>query len=393
MSIAAARSRARALAASEADVLPVRFDQAPPRPTRRFVMGDPQAPLDTILTILAHNGLLADDGWLAPDVELVSVGDHFDWGRLDERHQAGADGLATLSWLAAHPAAQVTLIAGNHDLARVGELCGFDDNSFASAHRQAVEAYRGGDPDAALEAALLARYPALPSAEVAARDLATFSVAQRELVRALLERQRLSLAAAIGDNVLVTHAGVTHAELDALGVDATSRSAATIVAAALNQRFYDDVRAWLAGDSTHARPLAITGLHQPGDAAGGEGGGMLYHRPCNPDAVSDAEFGGPRRRRYDARTLPLGLTQVIGHISDRKCRQMLGSWVVDEPPQPGSVRHLFSDGRDAIYRAGCPSDLNAGKRALMVFVDGGMNRVAPEHFELLPIPPAAPPAP
>ena len=48
-------------------------------------IGDPQASLSTFLRILDLNGLLGDDGRLRPEVGLVSMGDHFDWGRPEDR--------------------------------------------------------------------------------------------------------------------------------------------------------------------------------------------------------------------------------------------------------------------------------------------------------------------
>jgi hypothetical protein len=78
-----------------------------------------------LLLILAAHGLLADDGTLFDDVRLVSIGDHFDWGPVRDRARATYDGLRTIAWLSSHPADQVILLAGNHDLARVGELLHF----------------------------------------------------------------------------------------------------------------------------------------------------------------------------------------------------------------------------------------------------------------------------
>lgn len=345
---------------------------------RRIVIGDPQASLDTFLGVLAHHNLLSAGGWLQPSARLTSVGDHFDWGKPHERDAAAADGLALLSWLAAHDPEQVTLIAGNHDLGRVGELASFNEEQFLAAHQQGVLAYRGGDPERELEATFLADYPELPSAELAARDFAAFSVAQRDLVTELLLSGRLRLAAAIGENALVCHAGITNNELAALEYSGESHDAHA-VANAVNTRLADAVSIWKGSGR-----LKIESLHTPGDAHDGEGGGMLYHRPANQEVTGQPEtYQGPGRRRYDPRSLPLGLTQVIGHISDAKCRSLLGSWVTGEPG-PGSLRHLRSDGQEVVYQVGEPPAISGPRHlARLFFVDGGMSRVPLEHYQLL----------
>ena len=345
---------------------------------RSIVIGDPQASLDTFLGVLAHHKLLDASGWLHPSVSLTSVGDHFDWGKPHQRDAAAADGLALLSWLAAHDAEQVTLIAGNHDLGRVGELASFDEGQFLAAHQQAVLAYRLGDPDLELEATFLADYPELPSAELAARDFAAFTVAQRDLVSALLLSGRLRLAVAIGKNALVCHAGITNTELEALEYSGESHDAHA-VADAVNTRLADAVSSWNGSGR-----LNIESLHTPGDAHVGEGGGMLYHRPANHEVTRQPEtYQGPGRRRYDPRTLPLGLTQVIGHISDAKCRSLLGSWVTGEPG-PGSLRHLESDAQEVVYQVGQPPAICGPRHmARLIFVDGGMSRVPLEKYQIL----------
>ncbi|MBL8957311.1 MAG: metallophosphoesterase, partial [Myxococcaceae bacterium] len=106
------------------------FRSAPPDGAPRAVhvaIGDAQAPLATFLGVLDRDGLIGDDGRLKPDVHLVSIGDHFDYGPPEWRSRATAEATALLAWLAAHPADQVTLILGNHDQARVAELGAFDD--------------------------------------------------------------------------------------------------------------------------------------------------------------------------------------------------------------------------------------------------------------------------
>ncbi|MFP2913515.1 metallophosphoesterase, partial [Pyxidicoccus sp. 3LFB2] len=138
--------------------------------TWELVMGDPQADLGRVLAILAHNDLLGDDGWLKPSVRLVSVGDHFDWGKPQEREAAATSALSLVAWLAAHPADQVVMLLGNHDLGRVGELADFTDATFAAAQAEADRVYVGGETDEAAERAFLARWPQVPSAELVAME-------------------------------------------------------------------------------------------------------------------------------------------------------------------------------------------------------------------------------
>src|SRR5262249_1617230 len=81
----------------------------PDRRTRAFnlAIGDPQASLSQFLRVLDLNGLLSDEGRIRHDVGLVTLGDHFDWGRATDRAGAAEDGIRILSWLAAHPPDQV----------------------------------------------------------------------------------------------------------------------------------------------------------------------------------------------------------------------------------------------------------------------------------------------
>ena len=360
---------AAALAAGERPRAP---DPGPAK--RRVTLGDPQAPLATVLAVLDANDLLGTDGWIRPDVAVVSVGDHFDWGAPADRAQATADGYAILAYFAAQP--QVTLLAGNHDLSRVGELAELDDETYAAARDAATALYRGGQTDPDDEAAFLARYPAFPSVEVAARDLSCFDTPQRALVTRLLRDRRLRLACAAGPHQLVVHAGVTDAELDALAAHAADRADALAVAAALNDALDRAVDAWTSG------PLAVPHLHQPGDAARAEGGGALFHRATHPDLDAPTAFSGTRRRRYDPRTLPRGLTQVIGHVRDHKCRSLLGPWGDDAPPRDGVLRHLRTDGRRVTYAHGLPASPDRDA-ATVLFVDAGMLHVQPDRYALL----------
>ncbi len=340
---------------------------APPDGKVRLTLaaiGDPQAPLDTFLTILDAHGLLGDDGRLKSEAGLVSMGDYFDWGKPEQRAQATLEGSAILSWLAAHPPDQVQIVFGNHDLVRVGELAHFTDETFAAARAEADAAYRSGDVDLALQTALLAKYPMLPKAEVLARDFSCFDVAQRVLVTRLLKEKRARLAIAPAADLLLVHAGLTTADL--LWLNVPRRDAFT-TAAALNLFVDDRVERW-NGEG----PLDLTPLHEQGSAKGGEAKGILFHRGANPSLkpVTRAD------RRFDPRDLPRWISQAVGHISDKKCRELLGDWATPGPTVYGKIRSLRLDSQTVHYELGC-EDGDA-----LVFLDGGMNHVDPMQYEL-----------
>jgi hypothetical protein len=330
--------------------------------TRRVAMGDPQAPLEHVLAVLDASGLLSDDGWLSPRVHLVSMGDHFDFGGAKEARTAAADGFAFLTWLASHPPAQVTLLLGNHDSARVGELWDFDDQTFARARDEAVAVYAGKklERDASQEASFLARWPQLPSSELAARDFSAFEAQQRALVEGLLRKGRFRLAAHFSGNVLLTHAGVTGRELAALRAEGQPAGA---VARALNDFLDARVAGWASG------PLDLAPLHLHGDGRG-EGGGLLYHR-----AALDSDQPGPRRRRFGIGDLPRALTQVIGHVRDKKTLALLAL----DPGRDrlGALRSLKLNDRGFDY------DHGVWREAQMIFLDGGMKDCPPGEYQLL----------
>jgi hypothetical protein len=335
-------------------------------------MGDPQADLGRVLAILAHHDVLGDDGWLRPDVLLVSVGDHFDWGKPQEREAGAASALALVAWLAAHPADQAVMILGNHDLGRVGELADFTDATFAAAQAEADRAYQGGHTDEAAEHAFLARWPRVPTAELVARDFGNFREVQRTWVEHLLRVRRFRTAYAAGPGLLVLHAGVTHEDLDVTGLPPARRADAGAVADALNGAMDAAVAAWTGG------PLAVPGLHHPGDAATGEGVGIFYQRPSLKPEDAERVRGTPRRR-FDPRRLPAGLTQVVGHTRDKRNRELLGFSTAQA--RDGVVRHLVTDGTRVDYAHGAPPPPRP-EAAMLVFTDGGMRECPPEDYEL-----------
>lgn len=319
-------------------------------------MGDPQAPFDTVLAVLRHHQLLTDADRLRDDVQLVSMGDHFDWGPPEQRARATTDALELLAWLDAHPAEQVVLIAGNHDLARVCELAPFTtDDAFERAHAAAVQVYRHG----ADEVAFLRAYPHVPDAECLARDFSCFSVAQRDVVKQLLASHRLRLAHA-HRGLLLVHAGVTVDDFARIGATPGTAEEAAL---ALNS-------------------ADLTKLHQPGAAATGIARGVLFQRPAFP--TDDPQFTGPLRRRFDPRRLPAAFPQAIGHIRDKKCHELLGPWVRNAAPEDGPIRSLRVDGEAVHYARGVTSD------ARLYFLDGGIVHTTPERYELFDLDARAP---
>ncbi len=343
-------------------------------------IGDPQAPLAKLLAILDDRGLLAESGRLRPEVALVSIGDHFDYGEAARAGEAERNGRLLLSWLAAHPADQVTLIAGNHDLARVGELASFDDAEFARARTEA-EALATADDEG--ERRFLERYPTLPSSETARRDFNGFSVAQRTLVQRLLRERRLGCAVAPNPRLLLCHAGISDTDLLLAGAAPGAMTDAVAIAGFLNERFESEVATWSGRE-----PLTIAGLHTPGSAKSGEGGGIFYHRPCHPARAARDAFSGAQRRRFDPRGLPQRVVQVLGHVRDDKCRELLGPWAIGRAARNGELRHLLSDGENVRYQASLPASF--ADVATAIFIDGGMNWTEPETYALLDLSTLAP---
>lgn len=344
---------------------------SPPPSTRRVAIGDPQADFSRFLAILDHRGLLGADGWLKPEVQLVSVGDHFDYGKQAEREAAAQSALRLVAWLAAHPADQVIILAGNHDLGRVGELADFTDATFAQAQAEADRLYDGEDTDEAREREFLARYPQVPTVELVSRDFGNFREVQRAWVTHLLRQRRLRVAYAAGPELLVLHAGVTREDLATVGLSEDRHADARAVAEALNRALDAAVDGWKAGRFT------LPGLHHPGSADYGEGRGIFYHRPSlRPDEAERTRV--TPRRRFDPRRLPLGLTQVLGHTRDKRSRELL---CLPGEVRDGVLRHLATDGGRIAYAHGTPSKTGVGE-GVLIFTDGGMRECPTEAYEL-----------
>ena len=355
--------RALGLAAELAD-----GERLPARPAaarRAVAIGDPQAHAEKLFSVLDHHGLLGDDGRLRDDVQLVSIGDHFDFGTRAQGtiDAARVDGPRFLRWLCAHPVAQTTVLIGNHDTARVMELAAVSDARFDAAAALAGEliALRATAPDEASERLrdeYMVAFPDVPTLGVVHRDFSAFSEAQRALIQRELLDGRLRLAASAraedGFAVLLTHAGVTARELALLGVP--DERDAPFLADALGAKLtaaIDYVRSqWSAGESA---ALSLEPLHVAGaTAADGldglpEGGGMLYHRPSDPDrpgADRTWESEVTRPRRFHPRTLPAGLFQVAGHTGHPKCVAELIRW------RDPSMEETLSGRRTLRVRAG-----------------------------------------
>ena len=351
---------------------------------RWFAIGDLQTTFDRFMQVLARHGLLGD-GRLANDVGLVAVGDYFDFGVVDasNAHVVGAEGTRILRWLAEHDPAQTVILLGNHDLARVQELAYETDPGFREAQHLARQAVQRPE----LREKFLATHPRIPTPEVALRDFSAFMVEQRTLLRTLLleGRARFAVAAARqGEDLLVTHAGVTTIDLANAGIGATS---VPTIADALN-RFLDErvsrvATEWRADANAELdlAPLCIFGV------SGHEGGGLVYHRPADPDRddILDRhwEMNAERVRRFDPRTLVPGLRQACGHTSHARCVKEMPRWT-DAPTAnatAGFIRCLSVAGDDVRYRIGTQPHAETS----LFLIDGDINRVPASSYDILPL--------
>jgi hypothetical protein len=352
--------------------------------TRVFAMGDPQAPFAKVTEVLARHGAL-DGEWLASDVTLVSIGDHFDYDHKNPE-PAGREGVRILHWLADHDEDQVHLLIGNHDVSRVMELVTLDDAAFQSARAFA----RDVDAGTRTAADYAAAFPGLPPHGVIARDYSSYTDEQRELVMELLLSGRFHLALvgvlADGREALVTHAGITSRELAMLGIpdERDPTTIARTLDAVLVERVQRVADAWKRGMRV---PLDLHPLHVAG-TTGEEGGGLLYQRPTNPDrpgADRRWELAPARPRRFDPRTLPIGLVQVAGHSGHNKCLEELGGWATDlaRGRKHGGIRTLRVSETQVIYDLGVLPP--APNTADLILIDGELRRLPSEDVALLPM--------
>jgi Calcineurin-like phosphoesterase len=372
--------------------------------TRSVAVGDLQASAQRIFDVFAYHDLLDEDGRLRPDVQLLSIGDHFDYGTRASGllEQARSDGHDVLCYLAAHHPDQVVILAGNHDLARVMELAAVSQERFEEAVALAGElvALRITDPEAYRQTLVrdyIARFPELPGPGLVHRDYSAFTVEQRELVQRLLLGGRMRLAATArlpgGESLLATHAGITTREVAMLDVTPVTVSE---LAGALERRLAVAVAevegAWVDGG---AAALSLAPLHLPaatgkeGMAELPEGGGMLYHRPADserPGADRSWEAAPGRPRRFHPRSLPAGILQVAGHTGHPKCVEELARWAEPDMQEvPCGRRSLRVRGEDIRYQLGAsrPDD----GEAVLYLIDPSLHRAADaasvEIFELM----------
>lgn len=329
----------------------------PARRRRWFLLGDPQTTFARVLALLDRHRLL-DGERLRPDVGLVSLGDHFDFH--GDPTAVGLEGERVLAWLASHAPEQAVILAGNHDLARVMELALIDDAAFAEARALALE-----DPAAQ---GFSARHGELPAPGVLARDYHSFAVSQRARVAALLRAGRMRLAARAvredGTELLLTHAGVTARELALLGAP----RGAVEIAASLNDALDRALSVWREGEA-----LSLAPLHHAG-AYGGEGGGLLYHRPAHRGEGDDDAWDAARPRRFDPRALPAGVAQACGHTGHAKCRALLWASMTDEARRVarGGLRTLSVRGGEVRYAMGL--EAHAEGAATLYLLDADLSR-------------------
>ena len=351
----AALARAAEDAAVPFTPAPLRALRAPP--TSPSVIRS--APMATFLEILDRRGLLdAGTGRIARTATWSPSAITFDWGGAARREDATRDGLHLLAWLASHPVDQVAVIAGNHDLARVGELWRFDDASFLEARAEADAAYLEGKPRRS-EAEFRQAWD-LPTWELAARDFASFCVAQRTLVAALLRAGRLRLAQAFAPGLLVSHAG-------------SPRGISTSWALERNPQ---------PRRALHrpAAPGALDAAARPTKAASAI---PPLYIPGTPTARATA-CCSTAPARSPARGVPsprpaAGSDPAVGHVRDAKTRVLLG---IDGAAVDGPLRTLRVQGESLDYRFGVGAHGDA-TTATMVFLDGGMLHARPEDYQLL----------
>lgn len=332
---------------------------------RWYAVGDPQTDLPKLLATFRHHDLLEGDR-LRDDVGLVSMGDHFDFGKpkLGENRDFAEKGPDVLEWFAWHPPEQVRMLVGNHDLARVQELASFSDDDFAEARLLASEKREDE----------LRRRFGLPSGLVW-RDFSSFSTSQRARVQQLLTEGRLECALVGklgGRECLLSHAGVTRRERELLGLDEGIPlvDLVTELREWFAARVHTAATAWNRGDDV---ALDLTPLHLPGMASE-EAGGWFAARPANPNRPEieypDWEWNPSRPRRFAPHDLLPGVLQVVGHTGGHKLREELQPWVGEDLGELHEI-HSLEIGRDGpLYRKG----FDSGVPTALVFTDMKIDR-------------------
>ncbi|MEO8554002.1 MAG: hypothetical protein ABI678_28705, partial [Kofleriaceae bacterium] len=265
------------------------------------------------------------------------------------------------------------------------ELAGASDAEFAAARALALELeetkrLEGRDAAKRREAEeWLPRFGNLSTYGICARDYASFTEEQRELVAELLGAGRFHLATtgalADGREVLLTHAGVTMREVNLLGVAPTPRA----IADALEQLFAEAVATRRPGQPLSLEPVALAG--SPGE----EAGGLLAHRPTNPareGADPTWELDPERPRRFAPQELPADLTQIAGHTNHASCLRELAAFATPEARarRHAGIRTLRATADAAIYDLGILPPLPGA--ADLILIDGELRDPA-NRAELL----------
>jgi hypothetical protein len=337
-------------------------------------VGDPQASLEKLLSIFERNDFLIG-GALRSHVHVIFMGDYFDYGPPSLREEAARSGIELFEWILRQHKQQVTILLGNHDLARLCELSEFRSaEEFQAAHQLALKAYRGGDVDIALESHLKTLYPNLVDAETIARDFSCFAPAQRALLISALRQGRIRVAH-VHRGALFVHAGVTRRDLQRLN---PAEETAEAYARCLNSFFEERVAVFLKDIEGDARgALDLQFLHVPPSRKTGWGRGIFFQRPGDPSASKHPEdFEGLTRARYSPLELP-NFLQVVGHTRDKKCRETMPLWSDAGEAQDGALRSLQIENGFPTYRRG----IHYNSR--MIFTDGAMFHSSVEAYELL----------
>lgn len=364
------------------EVLAGGLGPASARVERWFAVGDPQTSFARFVAILDHHGLIGGDGWLRAEVGLVSMGDHFDYHSTEPLDVVGREGQRILAWLAAHPRDQVRLLLGNHDAARVIEFGAFTDDRFQQLAAEIKTLAKSELP------AFTQRH-GVASAGLVERDYSSWNEAQRAQVQSLLLASRYELAlVALVDHVpvLFTHAGVTKRELTLLNLAADSSALA--VRSALQWQLHAAIEAVRADwERKFPTPLSLEPLHVS-PAPGREAGGLLAHRPANPNRPGIEnhawEWDPERPRRFAIDQLPTAFDQAVGHTGRGTLERELVPWNAGLSKQPGPIHTLHFGRGEPSIEEGVGARREASARVFML--DPSMSKLAdPAHARLMPL--------
>lgn len=118
-----------------------------------------------------------------------------------------------------------------------------------------------------------------------------------------------------------------------------------------------------------------------------EGGGLLFHRPANPEVPSlqnrQEEFDTESPRRFHPRVLPAGLIQAVGHSRHQKLLKELHPWHAEgvAAASPARLRTLTVSEQGIRYEMGVSAPLEG--HAVMHMLDVDMNHQDPTGCEVL----------